>query len=243
MRPRGPNREDHRDSRCERRGHEREQNAGVDDAEQPAWEPAARRGEREQEAEGGSGDADERGEQQAVPERADLMAIRQDGRDAGRRERAMVGQHPHEQHRQRIDDEQGEQQPQREHRRGDDGIPGAARGVGSQQASGCAGHGPRLATDSGLPRSSGRRCACGSRRRNRRRSERSSHPLQHFGEARLQRARRIRGHEVDLVLRELVLHRGRGRPVDELLAELRILGALDESDALGRGAMPSLRRS
>ena len=43
-------------------------------------------------------------------------------------------------------------------------------------------------------------------------------------------------HEVDLVLRRTGLHRRRGRPVDQLLAELGILGALDQRDAFGRRA-------
>src|SRR6186713_2736143 len=62
-------------------------------------------------------------------------------------------------------------------------------------------------------------------------------------QARLDLHRRIRGNEVDLVLRELVLHRRRRRPVDELLPELRILGALDERDAFGSRADTFLRKA
>ena len=81
-------------------------------------------------------DSDERREQEAVPERADLMAIGEDLRDAGRRERSLVGQHPREQHRERIDDEEREQEPQHERRRGDDGVPVAAGADEGRRAGG-----------------------------------------------------------------------------------------------------------
>jgi hypothetical protein len=41
----------------------------------------------------------------------------------------LVGQHPHEQHRERIDDEEREQEPQRERRRGDDRVAVSAGAV------------------------------------------------------------------------------------------------------------------
>ena len=84
-----------------------------------ARQAAPRRGEREQEAQRRPDEPDQEREQQAVPERADLVPVGQHRRDAGGRERAVVGQHPREQHRQRIHDEEREQQPQREDGRGD----------------------------------------------------------------------------------------------------------------------------
>ena len=126
--PARPERKDDRDRRRERRGDERQQHARVDDAEKPSRQPAARGGEREQEAERRSQRADQRGEEQAVPESANLMAIGQDRREAGRGDRAVVGQHPREQHRERIHDEQREQEPQRQRRDGDGGVPVAAAG-------------------------------------------------------------------------------------------------------------------
>jgi hypothetical protein len=61
-------------------------------------------------------------------------------------------------------------------------------------------------------------------------------PLEHRREAGLERHVGMCWHEVDLVLGELVLHCGRGSPVDQFLAELGILGALDERDALSGSA-------
>src|SRR5712691_363619 len=60
--------------------------------------------------------------------------------------------------------------------------------------------------------------------------------LQHLGQARLGLHLGMRRHEVDLVLGVERLHGGARCPVDQLLAELRVLGALDERDGLCRGA-------
>ena len=121
------------------------------------------------------GDADQRGEQQAVPERADLMPVGQDRGDAGGRERAVIGQHPREQHRERIDDEKrraaatAPAPPRR--RRGPGGRPRDRPPARLRwRRSRC------LLTDSGLPRSSDRRCASGSRPRSPHRWRRSSRP-------------------------------------------------------------------
>src|SRR5262245_47315869 len=52
--------------------------------------------------------------------------------------------------------------------------------------------------------------------------------LEHGGERGLECDVGVRGNEVDLVLGEQALHRGRAGPVDQLLRGLRILRAFDE---------------
>jgi hypothetical protein len=127
MRPRGPEREDHRDGRRERRRNQGQQHRRVDRGQQRARQPAARRGEGEQESDQSPADADEQRQQQAVPERADLVLVGQYRGDAGRREGPMIEQHAREQRGQRIQHEQREQRPQREHRDGN-GRVAAQRG-------------------------------------------------------------------------------------------------------------------
>ena len=56
---------------------------------------------------------------------------------------------------------------------------------------------------------------------------------EHIGEAGLSLHVGVRRHEVDLVLGKQTLHGRAGRPVDQLLAGIGVLGALDQGDSLG----------
>src|ERR1700719_3685839 len=67
--------------------------------------------------------------------------------------------------------------------------------------------------------------------------------LQYRGEPRFERDVGMRGHEVDLVFREQILHRRRGGPVDQLLAQRGILGTLDQRDPFSRRADALLRKT
>src|SRR5450759_1403704 len=67
--------------------------------------------------------------------------------------------------------------------------------------------------------------------------------LQYHREAGLERDIRVRGDEVDLVLREESLHRRRSGPVDQLLAERGILGTLEQRNPFGRRADAFLREA
>jgi hypothetical protein len=107
-------REDHRDRRRERWRHERQQDRGVDRGQEPARQAGARGSEREYEADDRAADPDQEGEEQAVPERADLVLLGEDLGEARHRELAAVEQHAREQHGEREDDEQADQEPQDE---------------------------------------------------------------------------------------------------------------------------------
>jgi hypothetical protein len=101
----------------ERRRHQRQQRRDVDGGEEPARQLTARCGEREQKAQCGPGAPDQQGEQQAVAERLDLMPVGQHRNEAGGGEPALIGQHPDQQHCQRVDHEQRQQRPEHEHGR------------------------------------------------------------------------------------------------------------------------------
>src|SRR6202171_3020340 len=58
--------------------------------------------------------------------------------------------------------------------------------------------------------------------------------LQYRGEAGLERDIRVRGDEVDFVLREESLHRRRSGPVDQLLPERGVLGTRSEERRVGK---------
>src|SRR5215813_1003475 len=66
---------------------------------------------------------------------------------------------------------------------------------------------------------------------------------EHLGEAGLGLHVGVRRHEVDLVLGKQALHGGAGRPVDQLLARIGVLGTLDQGDSLGGRADTLLRET
>ena len=113
--PARPEREDDRDRGGERRRDQRQQRRRVEDRAPAPRQAGAHGGEGEQEAERGAGDADQRAEQQAVAEGAQVIGVARDRQQRAGGEAAAVEEGAGHQRAQREDHEEGEQRPQHEH--------------------------------------------------------------------------------------------------------------------------------
>jgi hypothetical protein len=110
-------REDHRDGAGERRRDQRQDGRGVEQPRRAARQAGPDGGVGEDEAEHGAEQTDQRGQQQAVAERAPLLGLAEDRRHVTEGEAALLAHEDlHEQHAEREDDEQCERRPENQQR-------------------------------------------------------------------------------------------------------------------------------
>ncbi len=115
--------EDHGDGRRERGRDQGQEARRVQDRAPGLRQVGPHRGEGEEEPQDRAREADEGGQEQAVPEGLAVVGILEDAEQVPQRERSALGERPRQQPPQREQDEQAEQDPQDEDTRRKRGIP------------------------------------------------------------------------------------------------------------------------